>query len=196
MARALKGYIRSCTQAKIQAKLDLAVALTLASWPALTLAVQNSWGGPNSAEKRDWFAGAASELLDEARDADAQYLEEFLLQVMIDEFEVNVEDGSGEEIAEKILKLRTEINHGDFEAVDGMFVEWRRKQETADNKTRIFMEGKGSDQEEGSESDSTEADDEDADMEEAPPLVKAPAEKPPPEIDEEGFMKVVRKRNR
>ncbi len=42
-------------------------------------------------EKRDWFAGAISDLLVATQGADVDYLEEFLLQVMNDEFDVNVE---------------------------------------------------------------------------------------------------------
>ena len=180
---------------QVQTKLDLSIALVLASWPALTLAVQNFWGGPNSNEKRDWFAGAVSELLDETPDADAQYLEEFLLQVMNDEFEVNVEDGSCEEVAEKILKLRLDIQDGSFTAVDEMFAEWQRKQAAGGDKIRTIAEGNSEDQEVDSDEETDDADEE---MDDAPPLVRAANVKPPPkaDVDEDGFTKVVRKNRR
>jgi pre-rRNA-processing protein TSR2 len=86
---------------KITAQPEAAIVLTLSLWPALALAVQNQWGGPLSTEKRDWFAGAISTLLDETPPSvmDVDYLKEFILQVMLDEFEVCVEDGSVEEVA-------------------------------------------------------------------------------------------------
>ena len=157
--------------------------------------MKNLWGGPNSSEKRDWFAGATSELLDATPDADAQYLEEFLLQVMIDEFEVNVEDGSGEEVADKILKLRAECLSGNFLTVDEMLAEWRRKQARGGEQVRMFTEGKEEDQETDSESEFEGFGDEDTNMEEAPQLVRA-KQRPIPEIDEEGFTKVTRQKNR
>ena len=49
-----------------------------------------------------------------------EYVEAFLLQVMNDEFEVNVEDSSGEEIAAKIVGLRKQTLQGDFGTVDEM----------------------------------------------------------------------------
>ena len=181
----------------IQAKLDLSVALVLAAWPALTLAVRNNWGGANSSEKRDWFAGAVAELLDATPDADAAYLEEFLLQVMNDEFEVNVEDGSGEEVAEKILEHRVLMKEGHFGAVDAMVVEWQQRQQAGADKTQMIAEGKGANQEVDSDEDMSD-EEEDDEMHEAPSLIPVGAKEPPPkaEVDQDGFTKVVRKRNR
>ena len=158
--------------------------------------MQNSWGGPDSAEKRDWLARAGSELLAATPDADSQYVEEFLLQVMNDEFDVNVEDGSGEEIADKILRIKLQIINGDTAPVDEMLAEWKRKQKRGGDELKMFVEGSanGQDAESGSD-DSDDMDDEDEDMEDAPQLVKV-KELPEPEIDEEGFTKVTRKKNR
>ncbi len=90
----------------LSAQIDLLVALHLWSWPALTLAIQNNWGGSPqvSKDKRDWLAGAVSELLTSSPPqlADVGDLEEVLLQVMTDEFEIVVDDDSAEEVALKI----------------------------------------------------------------------------------------------
>ena len=157
--------------------------------------MQNLWGGPSSADKRDWFAGAISELLDAASDADAQYVEEFMLQVMNDEFGVNVEDGSGEEVAESILKLKDEIKMRDFSTVDEMLADWRRKRAKGGEQAPMFVEGKEEDQEVDSESEFEGFGDDDTTMDEAPQLVRT-QEKPIPELDEEGFAKVTRHKNR
>ncbi|KAI4156854.1 MAG: hypothetical protein L6R39_000986, partial [Caloplaca ligustica] len=177
---------------------DLSIALTLSSWPALTVAVQNSWGGPLSSEKRDWFAGAISDLFASQPDSiiDVEYLEEFLLQVMIDEFDVNVEDDSGAEIASKIVGLRKLTAQGDFEVVDGMLVRWREIEARVGENIH-FQREQGEEEDELSEqmSDEMEADG-DVEMGEAPQLVKTPRENFVPKVDDEGFTEVLSKRKR
>ncbi|KAL8936610.1 MAG: hypothetical protein Q9216_004839 [Gyalolechia sp. 2 TL-2023] len=187
---------------KIQQKFDLAIALVLSTWPALTLAVQNSWGGPLSSEKRDWFAGAISDLFSTqpANSIGVEYLEEFLLQVMNDEFEVNVEDDSGAEIASKIVGLRKLTRQGDFEMVDDMYERWRERVAKGGEKLR-FQHAQEEEEEEddddaADDSEGVEEEDEDVEMGEAPQLVKAPKEKIVPKVDEEGFTEVVGKKKR
>ncbi|KAI4151655.1 MAG: hypothetical protein LQ341_000872 [Variospora aurantia] len=180
---------------KIQSKFDLSIALALSAWPALTLSVQNSWGGPLSSEKRDWFAGAISDLFSSPPDdatIDVEYLEEFLLQVMDDEFEVNVEDDSGAEIASKILGLRKLTLQGDFGMVDEMLARWKERESRGGEKVRFQQGQENHDDEEDEEEDS----DSDVDMEEAPPLVNAPKEKVVPKVDDEGFTEVVGRKKR
>ncbi|KAI4270146.1 MAG: hypothetical protein LQ337_006867 [Flavoplaca oasis] len=187
------------SQEKILQKFDLSIALTLNTWPALTLSVQNSWGGPNSAEKRDWFAGAISELFSSTPNAetsvDVEYLEEFLLQVMDDEFEVNVEDGSGEEVAARIVGLRKLCVRGDFEVVDGMLERWRERQARGGERVAFQRMHEGDEDDEDSD-DEDDEEVEDVEMDDAPELVKAPKEKIVPKVDEEGFTEVVGKRRR
>lgn len=184
---------------KIQNKFDLSIALTLATWPALTLAVQNSWGGPQSAEKRDWFAGAISELIESTPDADVEYVEEFLLQVMNDEFEIHIDDGSGEEIAAKIVGLRRLTLQGNFTMVDEMFVRWQERQSRGEGMVQFRHVERGEDDDETDwDSDDKEdgSADEDVEMEQAPPLVKVPREKVQPRVDDDGFIEVVSNRKR
>ena len=187
---------------KIQSKFDLSIALALSTWPALTLAVQNSWGGPDSLEKRDWFAGAISDLISTTPDADVEYVEEFVLQVMNDEFDVNVEDGSGEKIAAKIIGLRKLTMQGDFGMVDEMFSKWQERQSKGGGGGKINFQHVARDGDEDDtdwDSDDIEEeddDDDDVDMEDAPSLVKAPKEKVQPKVDEEGFTEVVGRKRR
>ncbi|KAL9000754.1 MAG: hypothetical protein Q9188_005618 [Gyalolechia gomerana] len=188
---------------KIQQTFDLSIALVLSTWPALTLAVQNSWGGPLSSEKRDWFAGAISDLFStqQATTVDVEYLEEFLLQVMNDEFEVNVEDDSGAEVASKIVGLRKLTRQGDFGLVDEMYERWRAREAKGGEKVRFQkVQGEEDDdvdeESEGDYSEEVEEEDGDIEMGEAPRLVQASKEKIVPKVDEEGFTEVVGKKRR
>ena len=180
---------------KIQNKFDLAIALCLSSWSALTLAVQNSWGGPESSEKRDWFAGAISDLISTTPDADVEYVEEFMLQIMNDEFDVNIDDGSGEEISAKIIGLRKLTLQGDFAMVDEMYSRWQERQSKGSEGKVNFQHVTRNDHEDETDWDSDDVDEEDDDgdveMGEAPALVKVPKEKVQPRVDNEGFTEVI-----
>lgn len=207
-----------------QANFEQSVAYSLHLWPALTLSVQNNWGGPDSADKRDWFAGAIVELFPEFTDNDSnasdpsakngnssssnskvseepdqEYLETFLLQVMVDEFEVNVDDDSGVEAAEQIMRARAQCAEGQFDEyntlrerfanrkgkkVDALF----KKVEDANQDTDWETDDSGDD--DGDDDDDDDEAGGDTQMRDAPP----PREKAPPEVDEDGFTKVTRKR--
>jgi len=129
-----------------------------------------------------------------------EYLEEFLLQVMNDEFDVNIEDNSGEQVAAKIVGLRKMTLQGDFRMVDGMYALWVERQKKGGEMVKMqHVVGGEDDDDTASDSGDEESDeDEDGDvaMDEAPALVKAPKEKVQPKIDDEGFTEVVGKKRR
>lgn len=165
----------------------------------MTVAVQNSWGGPESDEKRDWFAGTISDLFQATPDADVEYLEEHLLQVMNDEFEVHPDDGSGAEIAAKIVGLRKMTQRGDFHVVDEMYRQWTERQKKGGDKVKMqHVTARDEDNETDwdSEDGSNDDEQEDVNMEDAPTLIKAPKEKIQPKVDDEGFTEVVGKKRR
>lgn len=203
--------------ADAQTNFEQAVALSLHLWPALTLAVQNGWGGEDSADKRDWFAGAVSDLFapfdkvvnavavpcaDAAgsvpEEPDPPYVEEFLLQVMVDEFEVDIDDDSAYDVAKEIVRLRADCARGRFDDIAQLRSRW----ESRKGKKVAAVAQANPDADDDDDDDDDEDDDEggggrvnnDIDMDEAPQLVSAPKEKPPPEVDEDGFTKVTKKR--
>lgn len=183
-----------------QAQFELGTTLALFFWPSLSLAVTNNWGGPDSADKREWFAQATIDLLSENPDADAEWVEEFLLQVMVDEFEVNVEDESGYEVAEQMLRIRKDCEKGEFTEVRALKERWDKKGGRSEELGGVFKKAQGNTDENGEDEDGTsdeESDDEaggaDIDMDEAPPLVRI-REPAVPEVDEDGFTKVTKKK--
>jgi pre-rRNA-processing protein TSR2 len=187
--------------------------------------VQNNWGGPDSSDKRDWFAGAVVELFPDVsaltpaqlqtktasqsqqpqqpaaaaagtngagvEEPDQEDVEAVLLQVMLDEFEVNVEDDSAFEVAEQVVRMRGECLRGKFDEVEAL----RRRWEGKKGGKVVF---KKAEDEEGDETDWSSDDDEeeeeegeDVEMGDAPPARK---EREEPEVDDEGFTKVSRKK--
>ncbi|ODA82400.1 hypothetical protein RJ55_00907 [Drechmeria coniospora] len=200
-----------------QSNFEQGIAYALHLWPALTLSVQNGWGGPDSADKRDWFAGAVSDLFPEFTDAppqgppataapepDQEEVETVLLQVMIDEFDVNVDDDSGAEVAGQIIRARTQCAAGQFDEVNVLRERFsNRKGNKVD---QMFKKAKDADQDTDWESDDSNDDEDDVDdddqgagadveMGDAPALVSAAKEKKPwPQVDEDGFTMVTKRK--
>ena len=191
----------TATRAQIHANLDLLISLALHAWPALSLAVQNSWGGPTSIDKRDWFCGAVSELLATNQLRDQDDLGEVLLQVMNDEFEVVVDDGSADDIAAVIWKGWDSVSRGNFDGVCEMAKQFESRRAKGSTAGQKWVNG-GEEVVEGSDEDGEEDEDEYEDemMQEAPQLVETDAtrrrERIEPEVDEDGFTTVVGRRKR
>ncbi|PIG89183.1 pre-rRNA processing protein [Aspergillus arachidicola] len=178
--------------------LDLGITLAIHNWPALTLAVQSNWGGPTSSDKRDWLCGAISDMLNDRPETDAEDLEDVLIQVMNDEFDVVIDDESAVPVAEEIMEVRGLVAKGDFGPIKQMWENYQTKsQQKASNVAAAFKRGEDEDQDsDDDDDDDEEEDEEDVDMGEAPALVRAPKEKVEPEVDEDGFTKVVGKKKR
>jgi pre-rRNA-processing protein TSR2 len=179
-----------------QQKFDLAITLLLNTWPSLTLAVQSSWGGPNSSDKRDWLCGAISEIFTTRPETDSYDVEDILIQVMNDEFDVAVDDGSAAAVADQIMAAKAKIDDGDYEEVDRMWAEYKEKVERrGDQQENIFRQVDTKDEDQETDEEEDDDDSEDDEMSEAPALVaRPPKEKVEPEVDEDGFTKVVGKK--
>ncbi|PGH27732.1 hypothetical protein AJ80_00519 [Polytolypa hystricis UAMH7299] len=198
----------STSEENPSAQFDLAITVLLFSWPALTLAVESSWGGPTSSDKREWFCGAISDLFVSRPETDAEDLEEVLIQVMGDEFDVAVDDGSCEEVAIEICRAREEIAKGEFGRVKRMWEVYQEKQRKGGKKSvfkkvEVNEEDQETDEEVEGENGQVEEQSgkfnwaDDVEMEDPPAVLEAaPRQMVEPEIDDDGFTKVVSKRRR
>ncbi|KAJ3716192.1 Pre-rRNA-processing protein TSR2-domain-containing protein [Lentinula raphanica] len=202
------------------------VIARLAFWETLTLAVQESWGGPGAKEKRTWMAGVlvdmfeetlsknnpASASTDDSRRVDPEDIEDTLLQIMADEFEVHVEDGSAEMLGKDIVRLWDAItnpaNAGAMtspSAGEKMVQEWEsRADKTKGRKVQAHYQ-EATEEEEGDwEDEDEEEDDADNDVsmsqiaaiDEAPQLIDHGHSRREPEVDEDGFTLVSSRRKR
>lgn len=112
---------------------------------------------------------------------------------MEDEFEVVVDDGSEVQIAAKVMQIRAEVKDGDFKTIDDMLAKWQEKKD----KPVLAVKVQSQSDDEESVDDEDWEDDEDTEMVDAPTLApSAPKQKPSPEMDEDGFTKVVGKKRR
>ncbi|KAI0637594.1 Pre-rRNA-processing protein TSR2-domain-containing protein, partial [Trametes polyzona] len=164
------------------------VIARLAYWPALRIAVEQGWGGPESAQKRTWLA---SVLVDDFEEQDPKpdldWVEDRLLQIMAEEFDAVLEDGSPEAVAKDVVRLWEELSAGRTQ----LLTEFEDRADRLKGK-KIEVEeaaGDNSDWEDESGDDDDEEEDVDGD---APQLLdrRPPPAKEEPEVDEDGFVTV------
>jgi len=187
-------------------------------WPALTIAVREEWGGPESADKKTWLA---STLIDEfesrasylpstdsspsnalsafadpatANDPPLEHddLADLINQIMSDEFESNIEDGSIDAVAADIVRLWRDILQPATGATPATVVE-ALERKAAEIKGKGIQATKGAglqtvDGEDDSDSEWDDESDEDGmDVDDAPQLVPAERERVEPVVDDDGF---------
>ncbi|QLQ79926.1 hypothetical protein HG537_0C05750 [Torulaspora globosa] len=182
---------------KQQARFELGVSMMVYKWGALEVAVANNWGGPASAEKRDWITAIVLDLFKDGKYVDAAMIEETLLYAMIDEFDTNVEDESAMPISVGIIEIYKQCQLQDYSAVEELYNSWLEKQnsaETSQSKAVVVEEdplnpGVSSSEESGDEEDEQEPA-EDADVEMTDSRSNQPV------VDEDGFELVQKKGRR
>lgn len=183
------------------AQLDAATAYLLFSYPPLTLAVKESFGGPQSPQKREWLAGTLSEYMATAPSAEADDIGELLVQVFGDEFEMVVDDGTLEGLCRGLEAARDAVREGKG---GGVVRELKGVYDCSlkGNGTIVAGCADGDDEEEDEDDEDDDGDSQDSGDGSADEMVldawtsksKAPPE--PPEVDEEGFTKIVKGRTR
>lgn len=170
---------------KQQAKFELGVCMAVYKWDELKTAVENSWGGANSAEKRDWISGIVIELFEEKL-VDVGLIEETLLYAMVDEFDTEVDNDSALIIADLVMRIYRLVAQKDYALVDELYQKWTHKQSLIQQQNKVVVSA-----DPNNPDASDESDDED---EEAPQLVEENdmdmEEDSGPIIDDDGFQMV------
>ncbi|VVT54447.1 uncharacterized protein SAPINGB_P004080 [Magnusiomyces paraingens] len=180
---------------KAQNQLELGLCLAIYKWDILTAAVEGQWGGADSSDKRDWLVGSVAELFSESY-VDAGFIEDRLLQVMSDEFDVVVEDESALPIAVEIIEIYRDCERGDFARVDALHKKFQETEKLRkEGKIKpIKVEVQGDDEDD--HNDDEEWDDEEDDDAAVPQLtedVEMTDEPRGPIVDDDGFELVQKK---
>lgn len=172
---------------KQQAKFELGVCMAVYKWDELNTAVENSWGGANSAEKRDWVSGIVIDLFDE-KIVDIGLIEETLLYAMVDEFDTEVDNDSALVIADMVMKTYRQVAQRDYTLVDELYEKWQQKQASKQAQNKVVVGADPNNPDASDESDDEPAleepgirdNDDDMEME----------EEQGPIIDDDGFQMV------
>lgn len=120
-----------------------------------------------------------------------------LLQALEDEFGVRLEDETEVTLAREIMTIRKETAEGNFATVEALQAKWLERKGKPVSTGNVQVTERDQEGDWDSVDEETDSDDEEDDVEmcDAPPPVTTKP-KPVPEIDEEGFTKVVGKRRK
>ncbi|KAM9250188.1 pre-rRNA-processing protein TSR2 homolog [Cariama cristata] len=89
------------------------VRAVLGGWAALQLAVAQGFGGPQGPEKAAWLAGVLQDFFTQNAELREEEVEEFLAEVMDNEFDTAVEDGSLRQVSRELVTLFARASRGD-----------------------------------------------------------------------------------
>ncbi|KAK6456159.1 Pre-rRNA-processing protein TSR2-domain-containing protein [Scheffersomyces xylosifermentans] len=177
---------------KQQAKFELGVCMAIYKWEELNTAVENSWGGPKSGEKRDWISGIVIDLFAE-KIVDIQLIEETLLYAMVDEFDTEIDNDSALEIGALIMKFYRDVALQKYAKIDELYEKWQAKQSIKENVKKVHVE------EDPNNPDVSDSED-DEDDEDVPELqddeMEIDEEPHGPIVDDDGFELVQKKGRR
>lgn len=96
----------SCSGTEIFRK---SVTYIIKEWPSLNLAIENGMGGPQAHEKQNWMSNHITEVMLKGTDID---LEDYLAEIVNQEFDTLIEDGSLEYNTKWIYKFYKDCLQG------------------------------------------------------------------------------------
>ncbi|XP_069040439.1 pre-rRNA-processing protein TSR2 homolog isoform X2 [Lepisosteus oculatus] len=93
------------------------VRAVLETWPVLQIAVDNGFGGAHSRQKADWMVDAVQQYFHDNTDLEQDEVEDFLAELMNNEFDTVVEDGSLPQVALELRELFGKCQQGQLAEV-------------------------------------------------------------------------------
>lgn len=177
---------------KQQGRFELGVSMLVYSWDALDIAVANQWGGPDSADKRDWITAIVVDLFKTNKIVDVVMVEETLLYAMVDEFDTNVEDDTSLVVASNIIKLYEECYAMNYSRVEDLYTKYLEKEKNRQGQPNQRIVHVHGDDDSSCEEEEDEDEDEDMmDLVVEEEEVVVPLQEPI--IDDDGFELVQKK---
>ncbi|CDH48924.1 hypothetical protein RO3G_09801 [Lichtheimia corymbifera JMRC:FSU:9682] len=162
----------------------------LRSWTALNLAVEQDWGGVESADKRDWMNQVLVDYFGaNGKKLDVDDIEQILAQIMADEFHCVLEDDSPYLVAKHLVEIYHQCIHGNYQEVERL----KQKYESRSNAVSSSRADGSSDDEDDNDVDNDQDDDDNDDDNAMDVDRSAP---PEPEIDDDGFETVSYRKRR
>src|SRR5699024_1058614 len=92
---------------------------TIQHWPSFQIAISNGMGGPNTEEKVNWMCCMVVELFNDNPDGSIQTDDvlEYISDVINNEFDTIIEDGSAEMVCSSIVAYYNHILSGNKDFV-------------------------------------------------------------------------------
>ncbi|XP_053151639.1 pre-rRNA-processing protein TSR2 homolog isoform X2 [Hemicordylus capensis] len=107
------------------------IEAVLGSWPVLQIAVDNGFGGAYSQEKSEWMVGAVEQYFQNNADLEPEEVEDFLAELMNNEFDTMIEDGSLAQVSQQLCLFFSQCQQGEGAAVCEAIVQLAQKKQEA-----------------------------------------------------------------
>lgn len=164
------------------------ISLVLSRWTALQMAIENQWGGRDSREKSHDLASSILSWFTQSKEPlYIDDLENILDESMAVSFNTEIEDGSVQEVAEKLMIMHEDCLKGNYESIEKL-----RNSVTVMNAVSQSKRVINDDEDESSDEEASEM------MVDEPVMPKMAADKPKLKQmpDEDGWSVVAPRRNR
>ncbi|XP_053173805.1 pre-rRNA-processing protein TSR2 homolog [Scomber japonicus] len=162
------------------------VSAVLHSWPVLQIAVDNGFGGVYGQQKADWLVDVVQQYFHDNADLQQYEVEDFITQLMDQEFDTVVDDGSLPQVSKQLMQMFGQWQQGALQQLSHTVQSLTQKKT---QRAKVTAPPTESDQ---------ESDDEETQMEceASSPSVSKQTDPPPPppSQDEEDGWTVVRKK--
>ncbi|KAG7332706.1 hypothetical protein KOW79_004540 [Hemibagrus wyckioides] len=133
-----------------------AVRAVLETWPVLQIAVDNGFGGVYSQQKADWMVDAVQQYFHDNSDLEQDEVEDFLSELMNNEFDTMVDDGSLPQVAQKVCVMFQQCKQGKLSEVKQQISHLAQKKASGRAKVTPVKspteDAGGSDEDDGEES--------------------------------------------
>lgn len=88
------------------------VRAVLQTWPVLQIAVDNGFGGVYGQQKADWMVDVVQQYFHDNADLDQCEVEDFLSELMDQEFDTVVDDGSLPQVSLRLVQMFSQWQQG------------------------------------------------------------------------------------
>ncbi|XP_041955179.1 pre-rRNA-processing protein TSR2 homolog isoform X1 [Alosa sapidissima] len=130
------------------------VRAVLETWPVLQIAVDNGFGGVYSQQKAEWMVDAVQQYFHDNSDLQQYEVEDFISELMNNEFDTMVDDGSLPGVAQQVCQMFKQCQQGKVEEVKSQISQLAKKKSTGRVKATAV---KSPEEEEESDEDVPEA---------------------------------------
>ncbi|XP_073765218.1 pre-rRNA-processing protein TSR2 homolog isoform X1 [Danio rerio] len=104
-----------------------AVRAVLETWPVLQIAVDNGFGGAFSQQKAEWMVDALQQYFTDNGDLQQDEVEDFISELMNNEFNTVVDDGSLPQVAQQVCGMFQQCEQGRLAEVREQILKLKQK---------------------------------------------------------------------
>ncbi|CAM4693407.1 pre-rRNA-processing protein TSR2 homolog [Caretta caretta] len=132
------------------------VRAVLGSWAALQVAVEHGFGGAHGRAKAEWLVGAVEQYFHSNVALELDEVEDFLAEVLNNEFDTIIEDGSLAEVSQQLQLLFARCQCGEGPALTEAIARLARRQQEVGRAAAQARPAEGSSSEEEEEKEKPE----------------------------------------